>query len=253
VHGRTGCAFRTNDPILPDMHRWAARLTRVGFVVFMGLWGTAGAGAAGARPEAALERLRAGNDRFVRALMTDAGVRAGRRQPAETPSAVVLSCADPGAAPEQIFDSAPGDLVSVRVAGPVADRVVIASVEDAVERLKTPVLVVMGHDTCATVRRVAAADGARARGSDVIADALAPALARAASRAEIETRLAATQAAVEQTVNDLLRASDRLRQRVKSGDLLVAGAYYEAETGRVVFSRRVERVPGAVTPVHGTR
>jgi carbonic anhydrase len=233
----------------------ATRTTRVGFVVFMGILAGAGAGAApAARPDAAFERLRAGNDRFVRALTTDAGpARTARRTAVETPSAVVLSCADPGTPPEQIFDSAPGDIVSVRVAGPVADRIVVASLEDAVERLKTPVLVVMGHDTCATVRRVAASDAGRTRGSDVIADALAPALARAASRAELESRLAATHAAVEQTVNDVLRASERLRHRVRNGDLLVAGAYYEAETGRVVFSRRVERVPAAAAPVHGTR
>lgn len=219
-----------------------------------GLLAAQAAGAAGGRPEAAFEQLRAGNDRFVRASMTDGGgSRNARRTPVEAPSAVILSCADPGAPPEQVFDAAPGDIVSVRVAGPVADRLVIASVEDAVERLKTPVLVVMGHDTCATVRRVATADAGRARGADVIADALAPALARAASRAEIETRLAATQAAVEQTVNDLLRASDPLRRRVKAGDLLVVGAWFEAETGRVVFSRRVERVPAAAAAVHGTR
>jgi carbonic anhydrase len=237
------------------MHVPAARVSRVGLVVFVALWSGAGARAAsGSRSEAAFERLRAGNDRFVRVLMTDAGApRTQRRAAVETPSAVVLSCADPGTPPEQIFDSAPGDLVSVRVAGPVADRIVIASVEDAVERLETPVLVVMGHDTCATVRRVTAADAARSRGSDVIADALVPALARAASRSELETRLAATQAAVEQTVNDLLRASERLRKRVKAGELLVAGAYFEAETGRVVFSRRVDRVPAAAPPVHGTR
>jgi carbonic anhydrase len=245
--------FSSIDPICPDMHFPAQRISRVGFVVFMGLWGTAGVrAAAGAGAEAAFERLRAGNDRFVRALMTDGGSRTPRRPAVDAPSAVVVSCADPGAAPEQIFDSVPGDLVSVRVAGPVADRVVVASVEDAVERLKASVLVVMGHDTCATVRRVSSGP-ARPRGSDVIADALAPGLARAASRAELDARLAATQAVVEVTVNDLLRASERLRQRVKSGDLLVAGAYYEAETGRVVFSRRVDRVPAGATPVHGTR
>jgi carbonic anhydrase len=212
--------------------------------------------AAETKPEAALERLKSGNDRFVRAQMLSGSAepaRLSRRPAAEAPSAAVLSCADAGVAPEQFFDTAPGELVSVRVAGPVADRVVVASLEQAVETLKVSALVVLGHDVCATLRAVSAASARRVRGADVLADALAPALTRAASRADLDARRGPMQAAVEQTVNDLLRASERLRQHVKAGDLAVVGAYYEAETGRVVFSRRVERVPSVAPHTGGTR
>jgi carbonic anhydrase len=236
--------------------RRVTRVAMVGLGMAVAMFGRPGAAAAGsgATPETTIERLRSGNERFVRAWAATAEpVRAARRAPAEAPSVAVLSCADAAVPPEQLFDTTPGDVFSVRVAGPVTDRVVVASLEQAVERQKVTALVVMGHDVCATLRGAAGASAARPRRSDVLGDALAPALTKAASRADLDARLAPMQAAIEHTVNDLLRASELLRQHVRAGDLAVVGAYYEAETGRVVFSRRIERVPEPAAAVRGTR
>jgi carbonic anhydrase len=221
-----------------------ARVSRWMSVVAVMLSGPVAGAELRPEPRATLDRLRDGNDRFVRTLAgaATAAIRL-RATPADRPSAAVLSCADAGRAPEQVFDTAPGEIVSVRVGGPAADKVVVASLEQAVERHQVSVVVVMGHEVCDTLRAVSATAPRRVRTADPIAAALAPAMTRAALRADLDAREGAVQAAVEQTVNDVLRASELLRQHVTAGDLAVVGAYYEADSGRVVFSRPVERVP----------
>ena len=69
-----------------------------------------------------------------------------------TLTAGILSCADSRVAPEYAFDSGRGDLFVVRVAGNFVNTDNLASFEYAVEVLKTPLLLVLGHDGCGAVK-----------------------------------------------------------------------------------------------------
>jgi carbonic anhydrase len=73
------------------------------------------------------------------------------------PHAMILACADSRVPPEVVFDQGLGDLFTVRVAGNIVDDAVTASFEYGVEHLHTPLLVVMGHQSCGAV--TAAAQG----------------------------------------------------------------------------------------------
>jgi carbonic anhydrase len=105
-------------------------------------------------PAAALERLKEGNRRFVAVKPLARKIDGDRRKElaqGQHPFAVVLTCADSRVAPELVFDQSLGDLFVLRVAGNIADRAVIGSIEYAVEHLHVPLVVVIGHESCGAV------------------------------------------------------------------------------------------------------
>jgi carbonic anhydrase len=105
-------------------------------------------------PAAAWERLKEGNRRFVSVKPLARKIDGTRRKQlaeGQHPFAVVLTCADSRVAPELVFDQSLGDLFVLRVAGNIADRAVIGSIEYAVEHLHVPLLVVIGHESCGAV------------------------------------------------------------------------------------------------------
>jgi carbonic anhydrase len=110
-------------------------------------------------PAVALDRLKAGNDRFAGDKPTAKvdGVRRAELAKGQHPFAVILTCADSRVAPELVFDQGLGDLFVLRVAGNIADRAVIGSIEYAIEHLHAPLIVVLGHESCGAV--AAALDG----------------------------------------------------------------------------------------------
>jgi carbonic anhydrase len=105
-------------------------------------------------PERALARLNEGNKRYVQGVakrhdfVIEREILAG----GQNPYAAVLSCADSRVAPEYAFDSGRGDLFVVRVAGNFVNPDNLASFEYAVEVLKTPLLIVLGHEACGAVK-----------------------------------------------------------------------------------------------------
>src|SRR2546423_9610010 len=104
-------------------------------------------------PDAALERLRQGNARYVGGLSQRHDFKHEREALAkgQNPYAAILSCADSRIAPEYAFDSSRGDLFVCRVAGNFAADETIASLEYAVAVLGTPLILVLGHDACGAV------------------------------------------------------------------------------------------------------
>ena len=136
----------------------------------------------GITPDAALERLRKGNEAF--AAGKSAFPRCGADRRAQTaregqkPIATVLGCSDSRAPLELLFDLGIGDLFAVRVAGNVSAVDEMGSVEYAVGHLGTPLIVVLGHSGCGAVTAVAT--GAELHGSVArLADNIRPAVEKA--------------------------------------------------------------------------
>lgn len=105
-------------------------------------------------PDQALARLMEGNQRYRKGLAKRHDFVAEREAlvGGQNPFAGVLSCADSRIAPEYAFDSSRGDLFVVRVAGNFVNPDNIASFEYAVEVLKTPLLLVLGHEACGAIK-----------------------------------------------------------------------------------------------------
>ncbi len=104
----------------------------------------------------ALERLRAGNLRFVEMLrggeMRHAQSRSLELTAAQSPIAIVLGCSDSRAPVEFLFDQGLGDLFVIRVAGNIVAPSLVGSVEFAATNFGTRLVVVLGHSDCGAVR-----------------------------------------------------------------------------------------------------
>jgi carbonic anhydrase len=193
----------------------------------------------------ALDRLKAGNARYVRNAATPLAMTADVRQAkakGQEPFAMVLSCADSRVPPEVIFNAGLGDLFVVRTAGQVTDKAVLASLEYGAEHLHVPLMVVMGHESCGAVKvAIEAKPGAPSMGPnlDALVAAIKPAFERMSSPADLEHLRDAILANVEQVVNDTLRKSAVVKHLVDTGALAVVGAHYEFATGLVRFSQPV--------------
>jgi carbonic anhydrase len=114
----------------------------------------------------ALERLKAGNVRFAEDKSGPKNIGKERRQElakGQKPYAIILACADSRVTPELVFDTGLGEIFVVRVAGNVATPDIIGAMEYAVEHLHTPLIIVMGHESCGAVK--AAVDGGKLEGN----------------------------------------------------------------------------------------
>ena len=69
----------------------------------------------------------------------------------QNPYAVIVSCSDSRVTPTTVFNAGLGELFDIRLAGNVVDDDALGSIEYAVEHLNTPLIVVMGHQSCGAV------------------------------------------------------------------------------------------------------
>lgn len=116
--------------------------------------GTVPAGAVTGDARRALRLLREGNKRWRRHVSQhphEGRARRAQLVEGQDPFAVVLGCADSRVPPELVFDRGLGDLFTIRSAGQVLDGSVLGSLTYAVEHLHTPLIVVMGHQSCGAV------------------------------------------------------------------------------------------------------
>lgn len=188
--------------------------------------------------DAALILLKEGNARFASDHPSHPGAGADRRSvtamEGQTPLVTVLSCADSRAPVELLFDRGVGDVFTVRVAGNVAHTDEIATIEYGVGHLHTPVLLVLGHTHCGAVTAVvkgAHLDGSLPKLVDHIQWAAARAKAEGGDEATVLDH--AIRENVWQSIVDVLEDSEIVRNEVKRGNVLVLGAIYDIETGKV--------------------
>lgn len=182
----------------------------------------------------ALRRLREGNRRYVAGRLS--ADRSPRRRVAvagdQKPFAMVLGCVDSRVPPEVVFDQGLGDLLVIRTAAQALDQAVLGSLEFGALVLKIPLLVVLGHQRCGAVQAAMEVLAGRQKASGGIAylvESLAPAVEQAA-RLGGDAWDQAGRANVAWQAAQVRRALS-LRPAVESGQLVVAGAWYNLDTG----------------------
>jgi carbonic anhydrase len=187
--------------------------------------------------DAALERLMKGNKRYVEGETRRHDFKREREAlvGGQNPYAGILSCADSRIAPEYAFDSGRGDLFVCRVAGNFANDDTVASMEYAVAMLNTPLIVVLGHDSCgavdATIKSLK--DNVTLPGHlPSLVTSLAPAV-QATSGQPGNSLDNAIRQNVRDNVAKLKSATPILSAAVEQRKLKVVGGIYRLRDGRV--------------------
>jgi carbonic anhydrase len=190
----------------------------------------------GLTASAVLSDLKAGNERHASHRHKNPHQSAERMLElanGQHPEAVILSCADSRVPPEIVFDQGLGDLFDIRVAGNIAADAEIASIEYAAEHLHTPLVVVMGHQSCGAV--AAAIEGGHPAGHlPVLVNAIRPAVERARGLPGDLTDNA-VRINVERVVQQLRTSKPVLAKLVSERKLEIVGAVYSLKTGRVTW------------------
>jgi len=186
--------------------------------------------------EDGMSRLVDGNARYVGGWPTHPHEARERRleiASVQRPFAAILGCSDSRVPPEIVFDQGLGDLFIVRTAGHVVDHMVLASLEYAVEHLKVPLIVVLGHTRCGAV--AAAVEGGEHPGHlGRLVEAIRPAVEAAEDeRAHLLDR--AVRENVIRVVAELEASRPVLAYLVQEETVSIVGAVYALETGRVEF------------------
>ncbi|HRO67904.1 MAG TPA: carbonic anhydrase [Pseudobdellovibrionaceae bacterium] len=186
----------------------------------------------------ALLWMKNGNKRFTTGRLRKDGQSKKdikRLVASQQPHSVILSCSDSRTPPEVLFDQKLGEIYVVRTAGPSLDSAVIASLEDAVERLGVNLLIVMGHSSCETIKTALRARPAK---SPHLAHLLAAMSLRlkAFSRRPASTELKEEAwTNVSGVTQELLEKSLLIRTALESGTLKIQEALYDMNQGSVEF------------------
>jgi len=193
-----------------------------------------------AAAEQGLQRLIAGNERFVRGeahFPTVCKETLADMAKAQAPYATILGCSDSRVPPELIFDADFGELFIVRVAGNVMSREVMGSLQYARAHLQTPLFVVLGHEGCGAVKAALASRGAGAaqkRFIQVLVDNIVPGLPDLASDMPEAERLSRCVEANVRWSMQQIASVPEAQESIRRGNRLV-GAVYEIATGHVRF------------------
>ena len=170
-----------------------------------------------------LSRLSAGN------LKARQGGKAAVRRKERVLSVALLTCADERIVPEVVFDQPPGTFYTVRLAGNVYSPEAAGSLEVAVVRHHCPLVLVLGHTGCSGVGMALSKDRAEGALYEIVRR-IRPALSPLPPDVPLTQ---AVEANVLHTVRELRERSRGLREREERGELKIAGAAYDLETGAV--------------------
>jgi len=187
-------------------------------------------------PLAALERLKAGNARFVSnaTRKRNWSAKVAATAAGQFPFAAILACMDSRAPTEIVFDQGIGDLFGVRVAGNVVNDDELGSLEYAVH-VGTKLIVVLGHTGCGAVK--GAIDDVKLGNLTGLLSKIHPAAA-AVGCSTSKDEACVTKVAeknVRQSMQQIRERSPYLAKYFEEGKVLLVGAMYDVATGKVTF------------------
>ena len=190
-------------------------------------------------PVEALERLRAGNARFVAGAPHPSPRTRLEAMGPQRPFAAVLGCADSRCPVEAIFDQGFGELFVVRVAGNVADTPQIGSLEFAVQALGVRLILVLGHQGCGAVQAALQRPDGLPPALGRLIDQIEPAIDDLAPSTGVEPPDTLIERAVaanaRHAAESLCSGSPVIAREVAGGQVAVASAVYALDTGVVTF------------------
>lgn len=192
-------------------------------------------------PAKALQYLKEGNQRFIKALRTDHDHLStiNITKDGQWPFAVILSCMDSRTSAELIFDQGLGDIFSIRIAGNVITPNVLGSIEFACKIVGSKLIVILGHNKCGAIK--GACDNVQLGNLTHLVNLIKPAVFaetstkydRNSSNKDFVEKVSNLH--VRMSVYRLMDESPVLKDLIDHGDIGIIPAMYDVETGQVDF------------------
>ena len=196
-------------------------------------------------PKDALELLIKGNQRFIKNEQQVKNLSEMREALIDNqqPFAAILGCSDSRTAPETIFDQTLGDVFSVRLAGNVACRKAIGSLEYSCKYLGSKIIVVMGHSNCGAIK--AACDNFEEGNITEITKLLQPAVSEETTTLDPERNSKNSVFVsnvcflnVKKQIQGIINQSDILKDLLQNNQIGIIGAIYNFASGQVEFDHQ---------------
>ncbi len=193
-------------------------------------------------PEWMLAKLKERNREFVEENLTVRNTSARIRKAAagQHPGAVILSCLDSRVPVEDVFNSGIGDLFVARVAGNTINPEILGSLEYACKVAGSKVLVIMGHNNCGAIK--AAIDDVKLGNLTATLRPIRPSVEKSGRdfSGEKNSKNPAFVAAVcrenvAQMIREVREKSPILKEMEERKEILIVGAEYDLDSGRVDF------------------
>lgn len=192
-------------------------------------------------PAEALRWLKEGNARFVenRRLERDLPKHVEVTGSGQYPFAFVLGCVDSRVSPELVFDQGIGDIFSARIAGNFINDDILGSMEFATKVAGARLIVVLGHSKCGAIMgacddvQLGNLTGLLAKLKPAVEAIPAPAGTRSSANAAFVQQVAEKNVAL--AVEAIAERSPVLEEMLQKGEIEIAGAMYDVDTGEVTF------------------
>jgi carbonic anhydrase len=192
-------------------------------------------------PDKIIQNMKDGNERFMNNNLTprDYKSQVEATSGGQYPAAIVISCVDSRVPVESVFDMGIGDIFVARVAGNFVNEDILGSAEFATAAAGSKVVVVMGHESCGAVK--SAIDGVEMGNITAMLDKIEPAIEmtqnfdgeQTSSNNEYVTEVVNNN--VLHTISEMREKSPIIAQLERNGEVVIAGAFYDLDTGQVTF------------------
>lgn len=191
------------------------------------------------KPADVLKDLMEGNERFMKNKNTDYNLPEQAKATAEGqyPKAVILACIDSRVPVEYIFDQGIGDVFVARVAGNFENTDILGSMEFGAKVAGSKLILVLGHEHCGAVK--SAIDGVELGNITAMLEEIKPAVElsqdfkgeKTSKNEEFVAHVCENN--VELTIRDIREKSPILKEMEDKGELMIVGAVYDLDSGKV--------------------
>ena len=192
-------------------------------------------------PMEALRTLKQGNARFYGGMTGNTNFSVNERRAqvlGQSPFATILGCSDSRVPTEILFDQKPGSLFIARVAGNIASPDTLGSIDYSIEKLGTPLIVVMGHEECGAVKAamLPASDIAKeSKYIQYLVSRIQPAVADLPMVRDSKAKVREAVVSNVRLQTYLVSQDPVVANALRSNKVGVVGAYYEIGSGAVDF------------------
>ncbi|MBP7173934.1 MAG: carbonic anhydrase [Cloacibacterium sp.] len=194
-------------------------------------------------PDMVLKELEAGNERFMNGNLTARDHSKARAKVADHqyPKAFVLSCMDSRVPVEDVFDQGIGDLFVGRVAGNIANKDILGSMEYACKVAGTKVIVVLGHANCGAIK--GAIDNVKLGNLTNVLDQIKPAInmtsfAGPKTSDNYDYKHQVSLNNVKNTIKNIREKSPILKEMEDKGQIKIIGAFYSLTNGHMEYVQK---------------